>query len=245
MSGGAARGLAHLGVLTTLTNSNIPIDYVAGCSAGAVMGAVFCAGMTLDQMYKFAPYISWRRLVQPIRSAEGIFTFERLERWLVMLLGDLNFSDLNLPLVIVAMDVETGERVIIRQGSLAKAVRASCSVPGLVEPVELNGRRLVDGGIVDHLPVDAVRQMGAEYVIGVDVIEPDYSQMGSMLGQGQTVIETLIRNSGGGVGRADFLITPRTVGQSFFRFSNYQDMILSGRVAAEESLPSLRDDLSH
>jgi NTE family protein len=243
LSGGAARGLAHLGVLTTLSRHNIPVDYVAGCSAGAILGAVYCAGMPADQMYKFAPYISWRRIAEPIRSAEGVLTFEKLERWLIMLLGDLEFSDLTIPLAIVAMDVDNGERVIIRHGRLAKAVRASCSIPGLVEPVEINARRLVDGGIVDNLPADAVRQMGADYVIGVDVFQPHYGRMGGPLGRGLTAIETLVRNSGGGVGRADFLIAPRTAGYSFVRFSNHQEMIRLGETAAEECLPFLIKDL--
>lgn len=134
LSGGAARGLAHLGVLTALSRNNIPVDYVAGCSAGAILGAVYCAGMSLDQMHKFVPYISWRRIAKPIRSADGLLTFEKLERWLIMLLGDLEFSDLTIPLVIVAMDAESGERVIIRHGCLAKAVRARFSESGPVRP---------------------------------------------------------------------------------------------------------------
>jgi NTE family protein len=243
LSGGAVRGLAHLGVLSALIRNNIPIDYVAGCSAGAILGAVYCAGMSLDQMYKFVPYISWRRIAQPIRSADGLLTFEKLERWLIMLLGDLEFADLILPLVIVAMDAESGERVVIRHGCLAKAVRASCSIPGLVTPVEMNGRRLVDGGMVDNLPTDAVRQMGADYVIGVDVFQPHYGRKGGPLGRGLTAIETLVRNSGGGVGRADFLIAPRTAGHSIIRFSNHQEMVRLGATAAEECLPALKKEL--
>lgn len=242
-SGGAARGLAHLGVLTTLIRNDIPIDFVAGCSAGAVLGAVYCAGMSLEQMYKFSPYISWRRVAQPIRSAEGLVTFEKLERWLIMLLGELEFADLTKPFAVVAMDADSGERVVIDQGPLARAVRASCSIPGLVTPVWMNGRRLVDGGIVDHLPVDVVRDMGADYVIGVDVFQPNYDRLGGPVGRGLSAMETLVRNSGGGVERADLLISPSTAGYSVFRFSNHLDLIRCGLGAAEKSLVTLKNEL--
>ncbi len=239
LSGGAVRGIAHLGVLSGLIKAGIPIDLVSGCSAGAVLAALFCSGMPIEDIHTLVAHLSWRRLARPVRSKAGLLTMDKLERWLMMLIGDLAFSDLKIPLAIAAMDVESGERVILQDGRLARAVRASCSVPGIITPVEINGRLLADGGIVDNLPVDAARHIGADFVIGVDIFEPDYGRESGLLGRGLTTFETLIRNAGGGVNLADFLITPHMAGQTFVRFSQYERLIALGDAAAKVSLPSL------
>jgi NTE family protein len=184
LSGGAARGMAHVGVLSVLHEAGVPIEYVAGCSAGAILGALFCAGMSIEQIRVLSSYMSWRRLAKLVQSSQGFLRFDKLERWLIMLLGDLEFSELEVPFAVVTMDVQSGERVVLQEGRVAKAVRASCSIPGVVIPVGINGRLLADGGIVDNLPVDAARDLGAKFVIGVDVFEPFYSRARGPLGHG-------------------------------------------------------------
>jgi NTE family protein len=243
LSGGAARGLAHIGVLSVLVRNHVPIDCVAGCSAGAILGATFCAGMSTSQIQALAPHISWRRLATPVKSDAGFLNLEKLERWLIMLLGDLEFSDLELPFALVTMDMISGERVVIREGHVARAIRASCSVPGIVPPVIIDGRLLGDGGVVDNLPVDAARDLGADFVIGVDVFEPYYRRARGPFGKGLTALETLVRNSGGWVGRADFLIAPRTAGKSYVHFSHHKELIELGEAAAEASLSCLNKNL--
>lgn len=243
LSGGAARGIAHIGVLSVLVRNHVPIDFVAGCSAGAILGATYCAGMSIKQIQALAPHIHWRRLATPVKSDAGFLSLEKLERWLIMLIGDLEFSDLELPFAVVTMDMISGERVILREGHVARAIRASCSVPGIVPPVTIDGRLLGDGGVVDNLPVDAARVLGADFVIGVDVFEPNYRRAGGLFGKGLTAIEALVRNSGGGVSRADFLIAPRTAGKSYFRFSHYKELVALGEEAAEADLPCLKDNL--
>lgn len=243
LSGGAARGLAHIGVLSVLVRNHVPIDCVAGCSAGAILGATYCAGMSINQIQALAPHIHWRRLATPVKSDAGFLSLEKLERWLIMLLGDLEFADLQLPFAVVTMDMISGERVVIREGHVARAIRASCSVPGIVAPVTIDGRLLGDGGVVDNLPVDAARDLGADFVIGVDVFEPDYRRARGPLGKGLTALETLVRNSGGGVGRADFLIAPRTAGKTYVRFSHYKELVALGEAAAKASLPCLKEYL--
>ncbi len=231
--------MAHLGVLSVLVDAGIPIYCVSGSSAGSVIGAVFCAGLPLEDMKKMAAHVRWRRIASRDRSRWGLFSFDRLERWLMMVLGDIDFSDLDMPLAVVAADVSTGERVVLRKGRLAKAVHASCALPGLVNPVQIDGRTLMDGGIVDNLPVTAAREMGADYVIGIDVFEPNYRPDGGPLAQGVMAIETLIRHAGGGIGMADYLISPNTAGRSFVRFSQYPELISLGERAAWQSLPGL------
>jgi NTE family protein len=229
-----------VGVLEVLAEAGIPIDCVAGCSAGSILGALYCAGMSMERIRSLAPNISWRRIAELVRSDQGLLTFEKLERLIVMLIGDVEFQDLALPLAVVAMNAVNGERLIIRQGRVAAAVRASCSIPGLVTPVEFDGRSLVDGGIVDNLPVDAARALDADFVIGVDVFEPHYARNRGPLGKGLTAIETLVHNTGGGVGRADFLIAPKTAGRTYIRFSGYEELVLLGQQAARERLPLLQ-----
>lgn len=245
LSGGAARGLAHIGVLSVLDRNQIPFDCVAGCSAGSILGAAYCAGMSMRQIRALAPYVTWRRFATPVNSDRGFFSFEKLERWVIMLLGDVEFDDLEMPFAVVAMDMVTGERVVIREGRVARAVRASCSIPGLVTPVWIGDRLLGDGGVVDNLPVDAARMLGADFVIGVDVFEPYYGRARGPLGKGLMAIETLVRNSGGGVRQADFLIAPRTAGKTYMRFSHHEELVALGEAAAVSSLPCLKERLAN
>lgn len=243
LGGGAARGLAHFGVLQALEAGGVPIDYVAGVSAGAVVGAIYCAGVPLSQMASVLPYLKWRRLVRPVRSRRGLLSFDRLERWLVMMLGDLHFSDLQIPFGVVAMDVDSGERLLVRAGPVAPAVRASCSVPGFANPATIDGRLLADGGVVENLPVQATRQLGADYVIGVDIFQADYRPRWGPLGSGMAAIETMVRFSGGGRRDADHLIEPDLAGQTFTRFSDFPILIARGRQAGAASVPAILADL--
>jgi len=243
LGGGATRGMAHLGVLSVLDEAGIPFDYVSACSAGSVIAAVFCAGMSTREMNKIAEFVQWRRIASRNRTSWGLFSFERLERWLTMVLGDLDFSDLEIPLAIVVADATTGERIVLKEGRLAKAVHASCAVPGFVNPVLVKDRLLMDGGIVDNLPVSAAREMGADYVIASDVFEPNYQRTGGPLARGITAVETLIRCAGGGIETADFLLAPHMPGHSFFSFKQYRKLITIGEQAASDNLSSLKESI--
>ncbi len=244
LSGGAARGLAHLGVLQALNEADIPIACVAGCSAGSILGSMYCAGMPLEEIRSYVPYVTWRRIASPARSREGLLNFEKLERLMIMLLGDIEFRDLEIPLAVAVMDTITGERLIIREGRLAPVIRASCSIPGFVTPAEVDGRLLADGGVVDNLPVDGALALGADFVIGVDVFQPHYRRDKGLFGIGLTAIETLVRNAGGGVQQADFLIAPKTAGRSFVRFSHHREFIALGQQAAQACLPELKRSIA-
>jgi NTE family protein len=243
LGGGATRGMAHLGVLSALDEASIPIDCVAGCSAGSVIAAVYCSGLSIEKMKAMAGFVQWRRIASRNRTQWGFFSFDRLERWLTMVLGDIEFSDLKTPLAIVVCDAMIGERIVLREGRIAPAVHASCAVPGIINPVEIDGRLMMDGGIVDNLPVTAAREMGADYVVAVDVFQPNYLRDGHPLARGLTAIETLIRHAGGGIGMADYLIEPHTVGQTFFGFKNYRELISIGEHAAGQALPDLLNSI--
>jgi NTE family protein len=240
LGGGAARGLAHLGVLTILEREKIPIDCVAGTSVGSLIGAAFCAGLRSKVLKKIAYQTGWRNIASLTWPTQGFVSFEKLERWLVALLGDLDFSELDIPLTVVATDIETGEGVFLKEGRLAAAVRASCSLPGIVVPVKMNGRLLVDGVVSDNLPVGAVRAMGADFVIGIDICGPTQRQRWSPLRTGYAALENLARRSGGGLETADCLISPDLAGFGYARFSRREEMIARGERAAEENLVNIR-----
>ncbi|MBE3576461.1 MAG: patatin-like phospholipase family protein [Limnochordales bacterium] len=174
LGGGAARGAAHVGVLRELERRGISIDVVAGTSIGALVGAAYAAGR-LDQLEALARSLTWGKLLRLADPAldGGLVRGQRLDAVLQGLFGELKFEDLPQRLVLVAAALPDGDPVMLTSGRLAEAVRASMSVPGLFQPVWHQGRCLVDGGLVELLPVRAAKACGAEVVIGVDISSPN------------------------------------------------------------------------
>jgi len=172
LGGGVAKGLAHIGVIRALIELGVPIDCVAGTSSGSIVGALAAAAVPPDRMEAIAKTTRWRDLVKPVVPRLGLLDGTRLEQLLTRIVGDRRIEDLALPFACVATDIVTGEEVVLRSGPLAPAVRASCSMPGFFTPVEIDGRLLVDGGVVDNVPVQPARSLGADFVIAVDLSGP-------------------------------------------------------------------------
>jgi NTE family protein len=244
LGGGVARGLAHIGVLSVLEKAGIPIDCIAGTSMGAIIGSAYSAGLGLDDLRDIAARTGWWQVSRPLFSAGGFVTFKHLERWIEDNIGQFDVRDLAIPFAAVASDLMTGERVVLSEGRLCTAVRASCSVPGFVPPVEQDGRILVDGGITDNIPADVARLLGADYVIGVDIFIPAFRPRLGPFSQGIAAIETLVRNAGKGANECDCLIVPQLEGRSYFKFSEYKRLITLGEEAALEQLPAIRESLA-
>lgn len=243
LGGGVARGLAHIGVLSVLEQAGVPIDCVAGTSVGSLIGAAYCAGLTVDDLKGIATHTGWWQISRPFLSGGGFVTFMRLEQWIVENVGEFNVDDLAIPFAAVASDLVTGKRVILKDGRLSTAVRASCSVPGFVPPVEMNGHILVDGGITDNVPADAARLLGADYVIGVDIFMPALRPHLGPLSQGFAAIETLVQHAGRKNDECDYLIVPELGGVSYFKFSDYERLIALGEDATRRALPDILDGL--
>jgi NTE family protein len=167
LGGGAARGIAHIGVLKVLAEERIEVRGVAGTSVGSVVGAALCAGRDWQWQLERARRLRWAELVQPTVPRMGMLATERMERFLERAFGVARIEDLRLPFAAVAVDIETGEEVVLRSGALAAAVRASCSVPGIFEPVTVGGRLLVDGGLLNDVPADVARTLVAGPVVAV------------------------------------------------------------------------------
>lgn len=217
---------------------------VAGSSAGSLVGAIFCAGYGPEAIKANTMRLSWWQLARLTWPRQGFFSFEPLERWLVRLIGDRQFSDLKIPFAAVATDLERGVPVWLRQGRLARAVRASCSVPGIITPVEIDGMILGDGSLADTVPVDILRQMGADYVIGVDIFSTYIRRGWGPFGMGLNALEILVERAGGGIDRADCLIAPDLHGATYLRFSRREQMFELGEKAAWEMLPTIQRNLS-
>ncbi|MBT4321635.1 patatin family protein [Candidatus Woesearchaeota archaeon] len=172
LGGGTAKGLAHIGILEVLEKNNIKIDYLSGTSMGAVVAALYSSGMPIKDLKKIALTTKWENLVDFTLPDKGILSGDKIETFLRVLLKNKKFKDLRIPLRVVAADVYKGEKVIFKKGDVASSLRASISLPSIFVPHEYNGRVLVDGGVVDPVPVDIVKSMGADIVIAVDLSVP-------------------------------------------------------------------------
>jgi NTE family protein len=207
LSGGAARGLAHIGVLKALEEQGIHVDAIAGTSMGAVIGGLYAAGYKVDEIERIAKEMDWQQVLSdqpprqdvpfrrkqddrdflikqqlsfrddgtlglPIGVIQGQNLSMLLESLLVHTSETRNFDKLAIPFRAVATDIVTGEKVIFSKGHLPRAIRASMSIPAVFAPVDVEGRLLVDGGMVDNIPIDVARSMGVDMVIAVDIGTP-------------------------------------------------------------------------
>lgn len=172
LSGGGARSLAHIGVLKAFQRHNLPIDAISGTSMGAIIAAAYALGIPLDEIEALAGQMASRRtlirLLDPSPSRRGLLEGERVRGFLAPLFLDRTFADTRIPLAIPAVDLRSGGEVVFTEGLIFPAVLASMAVPGVFPPVEAGDYRLVDGGVLNNLPVDHARALGGQVVIAVD-----------------------------------------------------------------------------
>ena len=173
LSGGGARGLAHIGVLKELRNAGIQIDFIAGTSMGGVIAACYAAGLKPSKIEEIAFSVgtisNLAQLIDPTLPKKGILKGDKVTKFFNRYLGEKSFEDLEIPLTVTAVDLNSNQEIRISDGLIADAVRATISIPGIFVPVEKEGMRLVDGGLLNNLPVDIVRDMGADIILAVDV----------------------------------------------------------------------------
>jgi len=264
LSGGGARGLAHIGVLKVLEREGIPVDYLAGTSMGGVIAAGYAASMDAAYLEQEAQRMSrWRNLLPLVdRSLPGLGLVKghRVQGYLASQFGETTFDQLRIPLALVAVDLRSGEEVVLRSGLVADAVRATISLPGVFAPFPLDGRLLVDGGLLNNLPVDVVRGMGAQTVIAVNVsadaeLPPYEHPEGNgrlALTQALQIFSALRRSvgimrwqmTGDRLARAqpEVVIRPRLEPSATLLggFSHVEEIVAAGEAAAEQAVPLLR-----
>ncbi len=178
LGGGGARGLAHIGILKVLEEAQIKIDYISGTSMGGIIASLYAMGKSISEMEQAALHFSRIRelmkMIDLTPARRGLLEGTRIRRHLKKLIGqDRNIEDLDIPLLMNAVDLETGKEVLFTQGSLLEAIFATSAVPGIFSPIKRGEQLLVDGGVVNNLPINHLRGMGAEFLIGIDVhIDP-------------------------------------------------------------------------
>lgn len=169
LSGGAARGIAHIGVIRYLEERGIKPCCIAGTSAGSIVGAFYCAGLSVEEMRQIVSRMSWKALFKIGIPRKGLIDSNLLLHIIEKHIGDITFEQLEIPLIINAVDLLSGEEVILDKGPVAQAVQASCAIPGIFTPVRLNRRLLVDGGLLDNVPVLHMEGRRIDLIIAVDV----------------------------------------------------------------------------
>jgi NTE family protein len=243
LGGGVARGMAHVGVLRELEKNGIPIDLVAGTSAGAIVGGSYAAGLTPDQIEELACNLKWSDLGRVTVSRLGFYSSERTETYLKAKLPVTKFEETRVPLAVVATDLQTGKMVVFTEGDIPLAVRASCAIPCYFTPVLVNGRMMVDGGLVGHLPASVARSMGADVVIAVDVNSksnpiPPPTNIFSIMSQslsimGRSSVSYLFQD-------ADIVISPHLASFDPHDLSRACDLIKAGEEAARRTMPAIK-----
>ncbi len=173
LGSGGARGLAHIGVVKALHEEGVEISYISGCSMGAIVGALYSATRSPKKLDELAESITWKKLLGlfiPTLSKSGLVDGNRVAVFIEKHLPAKTFKDLSIPLSLLATDIIKGELVRLSEGELLPAIRASFSIPLVFTPIQIDGRALVDGGLISPVPVNVVRDMGADFVIGVNVL---------------------------------------------------------------------------
>lgn len=253
LSAGGVRGFAHVGVLEVLDNARMPIDYMAGTSMGSVVGGLYASGLSTDKLWDLGNHITINTIT-PDFNVMGAFRFlfarklptsANLSKFFEEQLGNMRFEDMPIPFSCSAMDVKTGERVLFNSGPLAIAVRASMNLPGVFEPVEYRHRALVDGAVVDYLPVESVQQMGADYIIA-SVTPLDFSSKTptSILGYVNRVSDVraaaMIEES---ARKADFVLTNRVLDTGTLELKKLHQAGEVGVKEAYTKLEALQEDI--
>ena len=241
LGAGFFRGLAHIGVLQVLEENEIPIDMIAGTSMGSVVGSVYCSGMEMKMFEKLVYACNERMFYDIHRSKQGIVKGEKALAFLKTVTGDKSFDQTRIPFSAVACDIESGEKVVINEGKLYDAVRASISVPGIFVPLKLSGRILVDGGVLERVPSGVVRDMGADVVIAVDVGARDGRyEVNNTRDIMMRTIELMQYSIVALGASADVVIAPNVRHIDIMTMNDSEECIALGRKAAEEMMPQIK-----
>src|SRR3989339_2216772 len=252
LGGGGARGFAHIGVLKALEESKIPIDIIVGTSAGALIGGLYASGMEISEIEEIGSDIGWNKIsnlsffkMLTLITADSLISHRKLEVYLEKHIGKKRFDELNISFACIACDIKTGERIVFKDGDVGFAMMVSATIPGVFKPVEYRHRLLIDGGVVDNLPVDIARILGADYIIAV-YPKADFSliDIKSILMtlyqviniQGSFLIAEQLNN-------ADFAIIPDVKDVGSIDLNRSKECIESGLVSTRSIINNIKDKI--
>lgn len=242
LCGGIAYGVAQIGVLKALEDAGIKVDCLAGTSAGAIIAAAYASGLPVSRIAEIGINTNWGELFSFRPSRKGLVSSGPIETYIRKYLKVDNFEQLKKPLAVVATDICSGEEVIFTRGALDKAVRASCSIPGIYSPVELEGRQLADGGMAENVPVKALKSLGADVVIAVNLfghhqVFPPASNVFQIL---MRVWYFFVREESGWREQCDVIIEPDLRLFDLFDFSEGKEIIATGEKEANRQMPKIK-----
>ncbi|MCE5328817.1 patatin-like phospholipase family protein [bacterium] len=252
LSGGGARGLAHIGVLKVLENEGISISAVSGTSMGSVIGALYCSGISIDEILKFINSNDWKRFVISTTFALpnlNALNSRRVDRVLYKFLQEKTFNDCKKPFCAVAADIVSKKKVVLKEGSLRDAIKASIAIPGIFEPLVRDGMILIDGGTVEPVPIGAIRELDVDFVIAVALNNVDRKEVPTS----KTSIFSMIDLSLSMMTReieipyfpkADIIIQPKTGDFGAFEFGKASEIINAGKLSALEKMEEIKKKLS-
>jgi len=248
LGGGAAKGFAHIGVIKMLEANGIHPDVVAGTSAGSVVGALYASGMDPFQMQEQAFALDETKIrdVSLFSGSGGLVQGQKLQDYVNQLVGNRSMEKLKLPFAAVSTQLEDGHRTVFVRGNTGQAVRASSSIPGVFQPVEINGKHYVDGGVVSPVPVDAARQLGADFVIAVDIsTKASGNNPNGMLGVvGQSISIMGQKLGEQELARANVVIRPKVNQIGAADFEQKNQAILEGERATMAAMPGIKAKLA-
>ena len=242
LSGGAARGIAHIGVLQYLEERGVKTCCVAGTSAGSIVGALYCSGKNVEEIKKIISKMSWKDMVKISIPRKGLIDTSRLLDIIKKHIGEITFEELKIPLYINAVDLLTGSEIVFKKGPVAEAVQASCAIPGIFTPVKWNKHLLVDGGLIDNVPAGLIERQSVDYIIAVNV-----GAQGPLLKEPDNIFEILIQSFDiirrqrdiPAYKFADILIAPDLADFSFWDNSRFDELVKIGYDAAKNALDEI------
>jgi len=242
LGAGSARGLAHIGVLQVLNENNIPVDLIVGCSMGAMIGGIYSCGTDLKMLDKMIEYMDTSIFFDIQVPRMGFIADKKINTLLNLLTRNKMFKDINIPLSVVATDLISGQRIILEEGQVAEAIRASISIPGIFSPVKRNEMVLVDGAVIDRLPIEVARIKKADVIIAVDVTFCSGKKVtiNNTLDVIMTSLDIMQRQQFDLIkDQAEILIQPEVGNFSPRDFEKSRELVDIGRLATEKKLDEI------
>ncbi len=247
LGGGGPRGLTHIGVIKVLERNNIPIDCITGSSIGAMIGGLYAATKNINLIEQIATNNSWKNISSLFFDPSlknGLLQGKKIENFMKDIIGNTEFKDLKIPFAAVTTDLGTGQMQVISQGRVTDAIRASISIPMLFKPIQRDGRLLADGGLSSPLPVKAVKDMGADFAVGVNLYHYFPKEKIDFFRLPQDSLTIILNNLAKFEEKqADVVICPKTESLSWGRFilgKDFESGILLGEQAAEEQIDKIK-----
>ncbi len=248
LSGGGARGFAHVGVIEVLESEGIEISAVSGTSMGSVIGSLYASGVTIEEILEFMNSNDWKRFLISTNFTMfnlPVINSRKVNRVLSKLLGEKTFKECRIPFCAVAADIVSKEKVFIKEGSLIEAVKASIAIPGIFEPIVKDGQILIDGGVIEPVPIDAARSMDVDFIIAVALenlnrktVPSSRTSIFHVLDVSFALMEREIYKKY--FPGANIIIQPHTGDFGIFDFSKASEIIEAGRQAALDKIEEIK-----